>query len=102
MHVDSPGPVGSGAEKGSVTIASLITLHGDNASFDDHSVRRDARVEPRAALLGACIAGHHGEAHVEVDRVESVHRNVCVRSEEHTSELQSPMYLVCRLLLEKK
>src|ERR1017187_1615033 len=23
------------------------------------------------------------------------------RSEEHTSELQSPMYLVCRLLLEK-
>src|SRR5437763_7648699 len=26
----------------------------------------------------------------------------CGRSEEHTSELQSPMYLVCRLLLEKK
>src|SRR5437879_6798697 len=25
-----------------------------------------------------------------------------VRSEEHTSELQSPMYLVCRLLLERK
>src|SRR5437764_4934621 len=34
--------------------------------------------------------------------------NICrvscqeTRSEEHTSELQSPMYLVCRLLLEKK
>src|SRR5437762_12831602 len=27
---------------------------------------------------------------------------VTSRSEEHTSELQSPMYLVCRLLLEKK
>src|SRR5437879_9644248 len=27
---------------------------------------------------------------------------VALRSEEHTSELQSPMYLVCRLLLEKK
>src|SRR5437879_10462058 len=25
-----------------------------------------------------------------------------IRLEEHTSELQSPMYLVCRLLLEKK
>src|SRR5262250_1721750 len=25
-----------------------------------------------------------------------------LRSEEHTSELQSPMYLVCRLLLDKK
>src|SRR5437879_10853012 len=31
---------------------------------------------------------------VEKDRLD--------RSEEHTSELQSPMYLVCRLLLEKK
>src|SRR3989441_5245420 len=27
---------------------------------------------------------------------------VCLRSEEHTSELQSLAYLVCRLLLEKK
>src|SRR4051794_41722160 len=27
---------------------------------------------------------------------------VLVRSEEHTSELQSPVHLVCRLLLEKK
>src|SRR5690348_17505820 len=26
----------------------------------------------------------------------------CYRSEEHTSELQSPVHLVCRLLLEKK
>src|SRR5437762_4296709 len=34
-----------------------------------------------------------------------IHRypaKVKARSEEHTSELQSPMYLVCRLLLEKK
>src|SRR5437762_8395892 len=29
-------------------------------------------------------------------------RGTVERSEEHTSELQSPMYLVCRLLLEKK
>src|ERR1039457_6686555 len=28
--------------------------------------------------------------------------SVCPRSEEHTSELQSPCNLVCRLLLEKK
>src|SRR2546425_9380243 len=31
-----------------------------------------------------------------------VHRGVAPRSEEHTSELQSLAYLVCRLLLEKK
>src|SRR5258708_9927353 len=29
-------------------------------------------------------------------------RACCGRSEEHTSELQSPDHLVCRLLLEKK
>src|SRR3712207_7064892 len=29
-------------------------------------------------------------------------RSRCARSEEHTSELQSRQYLVCRLLLEKK
>src|SRR3712207_8615110 len=29
-------------------------------------------------------------------------RGITVRSEEHTSELQSRQYLVCRLLLEKK
>src|ERR1017187_10633354 len=32
----------------------------------------------------------------------ATHSEGQVRSEEHTSELQSPMYLVCRLLLEKK
>src|SRR5690348_17677053 len=32
----------------------------------------------------------------------SVHRLGVGRSEEHTSELQSPVHLVCRLLLEKK
>src|SRR5437762_10845305 len=40
----------------------------------------------------------------EADNVETmpVDARGQVRSEEHTSELQSPMYLVCRLLLEKK
>src|SRR5437879_10067028 len=40
----------------------------------------------------AQLLGERGEHDVEAD----------ARSEEHTSELQSPMYLVCRLLLEKK
>src|SRR5690348_17439507 len=31
-----------------------------------------------------------------------VPRRWALRSEEHTSELQSPVHLVCRLLLEKK
>src|SRR5437879_7330349 len=34
--------------------------------------------------------------------VKIIINDIVARSEEHTSELQSPMYLVCRLLLEKK
>src|SRR2546423_11909908 len=34
--------------------------------------------------------------------IEVVEQNYLWRSEEHTSELQSLAYLVCRLLLEKK
>src|SRR3712207_7110104 len=33
---------------------------------------------------------------------DHLHRGASTRSEEHTSELQSRQYLVCRLLLEKK
>src|SRR5437763_6785660 len=45
--------------------------------------------------------GHGGE--LRVQRNLSLSRQDRPdRSEEHTSELQSPMYLVCRLLLEKK
>src|SRR3712207_7468667 len=35
-------------------------------------------------------------------RARGLHEAVGARSEEHTSELQSRQYLVCRLLLEKK
>ena len=47
---------------------------------------------------GACLA----VAVLGDDELGLVHLNGETRSEEHTSELQSPMYLVCRLLLEKK
>src|SRR5947209_20479350 len=38
----------------------------------------------------------------QLRRYEKVMRSSRARSEEHTSELQSRQYLVCRLLLEKK
>src|SRR5437764_3348100 len=46
--------------------------------------------------------------HIDATEYRRITRSVEIgpgnvwRSEEHTSELQSPMYLVCRLLLEKK
>src|SRR3712207_7549887 len=46
------------------------------------------------------LAGHQPTGQLRVDH----HRPIlsACRSEEHTSELQSRQYLVCRLLLEKK
>src|SRR5437879_660731 len=47
----------------------------------------------------------YADGHVRVyhgDLTALPRHYVARRSEEHTSELQSPMYLVCRLLLEKK
>src|SRR3712207_7744765 len=42
------------------------------------------------------------EIAVEIVAADGRRLPVLVRSEEHTSELQSRQYLVCRLLLEKK
>src|SRR2546425_5598222 len=53
-------------------------------ALDQYRLRAAARLSDRGARLPR-MAGRH-----------------CGRSEEHTSELQSLAYLVCRLLLEKK
>src|SRR5437879_10147319 len=54
----------------------------------------------KASLLALPHRNHGGD--VAPDVVGPVGAHGLARSEEHTSELQSPMYLVCRLLLEKK
>src|SRR5256885_9955842 len=38
----------------------------------------------------------------KIEHVKNEMKKLHIRSEEHTSELQSPCNLVCRLLLEKK
>src|SRR2546422_2633583 len=45
---------------------------------------------------------HRHDPSTRRHRVRAVLRHVRGRSEEHTSELQSRLHLVCRLLLEKK
>src|SRR3712207_9276013 len=55
------------------------------------------RVRTLAAFDGAILLQFFGPAATGLGGVAYVER-----SEEHTSELQSRQYLVCRLLLEKK
>src|SRR3989442_10872507 len=70
-------------------------------SADDEAKMADAEALGHQAILGQ----HHvivivfGEYNYD-DMVLAQYR--LVRSEEHTSELQSRPHLVCRLLLEKK
>src|SRR3712207_7217622 len=76
---------------------------------------RSLEVHVAEVVLDAGDVGEHDvvvalldEAHRDagdrrLDRHAGVHeRQRGARSEEHTSELQSRQYLVCRLLLEKK
>src|SRR3712207_8029105 len=62
---------------------------------DDDPVRLEQTLGHAA---GVPVVPGHGVAVDQDDRLSGAP----VRSEEHTSELQSRQYLVCRLLLEKK
>src|SRR3712207_7165445 len=57
-----------------------------------------------AVIAGEAEGDADGEDERQVaeDRASGLRHDVGDRSEEHTSELQSRQYLVCRLLLEKK
>src|SRR2546430_6187393 len=48
------------------------------------------------------FANPYKTVHIHQDRVLAGSQYLAMRSEEHTSELQSQSNLVCRLLLEKK
>src|SRR5690606_11299402 len=59
-----------------------------------------------AAAIGTAHGYYKGEPKVEFGLIEEINKRtgtpMALRSEEHTSELQSRENLVCRLLLEKK
>src|SRR2546426_8797694 len=74
------------------------TLFPYTTLFRSHSERD--RVLDGVGELSA-VRGEPRRAQISADRGVAA-RDVEPRSEEHTSELQSPCNLVCRLLLEKK
>src|SRR5205809_2009237 len=70
-------------EATATTVIYTLSLHDALPISDDAAGRV---VDSRIAALDTDIIGHRSRG----------------RSEEHTSELQSRLHLVCRLLLEKK
>src|SRR5256885_12358531 len=68
-----------------------------------NEVRRDAGVDGGESFLAEAFTRRFLDLLAEAGEIADA--EVCYyarRSEEHTSELQSPCNLVCRLLLEKK
>src|SRR3712207_7052588 len=72
---------------------SDLRAHGRKAALVERLMREPPALLDALILEGTSVGRPGGAAYpTEAE----------VRSEEHTSELQSRQYLVCRLLLEKK
>src|SRR3712207_8525505 len=80
----------------SVRVA-LAQLGADPRGLPVGGAGDDQPVQPLQVPAGADELGGQPVEQLGVRRRLALHR-----SEEHTSELQSRQYLVCRLLLEKK
>src|SRR5690348_17809002 len=98
-----------------VTVVFLFYCSGDHRDLHSFPTRRSSdlgvlveafapRSSRRAAhlvlTLGSLVAAFI--LTIVVAARHSLYAAGSPRSEEHTSELQSPVHLVCRLLLEKK
>src|SRR5207244_12452787 len=85
-------------------ISFVVTVNAQSKLSTLGDLIAEARARPGGLNFGS--SGMGGVNHVVTElflhdaRVKLTH--IPYRSEEHTSELQSPDHLVCRLLLEKK
>src|SRR5690348_17157593 len=89
----------------------MKTFTAKNDSFDGTKAliremgayfHKESRAEELCNTLDAQRAASLEKVKQYTDHPRVAARCVSSRSEEHTSELQSPVHLVCRLLLEKK
>src|SRR5256885_12974860 len=80
---------------------SFFFFFNDTATTEIYTLSlHDALPICRLDLVAGDHGAGHGGDHMHIDT--KVLEALFDRSEEHTSELQSPCNLVCRLLLEKK
>src|SRR3989475_1817613 len=85
----------------STTYCGLMTEPSPRLYCRQSRLRQPSMVShhwPRAAASGRALASRI----MEISSVSTSLTSPTMRSEEHTSELQSQSNLVCRLLLEKK
>src|SRR5437762_7089790 len=74
-------------------------------SFEDVTEKSGLPVTGRRWGTGCAFLDYDRDGYLDLfvaNYLDFDLEKAALRSEEHTSELQSPMYLVCRLLLEKK
>src|SRR5437762_5463159 len=84
------------------TTTKIYTLSLHDALPISHSSRlRSGKISPMRAFTASTLRTWSLTG-TKLPATRNIGRLLLERSEEHTSELQSPMYLVCRLLLEKK
>src|SRR5687767_15717137 len=85
-----------------------MSRHGDHRDLHPFPTRRSSDLPRRRHRTRRRVDRRVGRGDVRPgapslrERALALPRAAGVRSEEHTSELQSLAYLVCRLLLEKK
>src|SRR2546429_9282841 len=89
-------------------MSDTIARWEEHATFNPAAVVKDGRVfvlyRAEDTSGERMIGGHTSRIGLaeSQDGLHFTRRSAPVRSEEHTSELQSRLHLVCRLLLEKK
>src|SRR2546426_3164094 len=95
------GPTGSGKTR--IVEAAAEILFGDPRAVIKVHCAEFQHSHEIAKLIGS-PPGYlgHRETHTLITQEALAQYHTEKRSEEHTSELQSPCNLVCRLLLEKK
>src|SRR5207244_9049111 len=77
-----------------------IAAHGVRATPEPFAF--GAELDRPQIVQVAAFGMKHLAENAAADQIQDQHLAAVVRSEEHTSELQSPDHLVCRLLLENK
>src|SRR2546426_6468077 len=79
-----------------------IVLDGTDARAIEAAMRVGIRAACRPGVMSITAGNYGGKLGPHHFNLRKIMSEVGARSEEHTSELQSPCNLVCRLLLEKK